>query len=798
MRASVALGWLAALVLVLLLPGTAVQAEQAEPRPFSELADEWNRRLDATERFARQRWQSPEGVAHYRSILVEVRKQAQSARTEAMPRIEALEDQAEALGPPPEEGKGTETAEVAEQRRVYAEALAVARAAVVQANLAITRATEYESLLSTLLRDQLVTTLLAGKPNPLLPSTFTVALPELGDWALEILRSPVTWWREEADAEARRLSALPFVLIVLVAVLVGWTARRLLLVPYGRNPLIAEPSYSRRLVAAVAESAARGIIPALMLFGIIVRVTGDSAHIGGLFADSVVALCFGLLVLVLAMALPRAVLTPELPGWRLLLIDPANGRTICRCIELLAIVFCVDIVLGIPFDHAPASDELISVYALISGGLDGAILILLVQTALWRPDPSMQPAPVQTEDGEAPPTRGGWLPIWTILRVLVRVLALAGIVTALLGYSALSFFIIQNLLVSAALVGSLFLLRGLLRELIGVALRSRLVVETLTLRHSTRQLVKFWIRALLDLVVVPTGLLAILPFWGVPWADVRLWIGEALSGFTVGGVSFSIADIAVGVLVFLVGLLITRVVQRGLLDHVLPQTRLDAGVRNSLSSGLGYVGLVIAATLAISAVGVDLSNIALIAGALSVGIGFGLQNVVNNFVSGLILLIERPVKVGDWVSIGGNEGFIKRINVRATELETFQRASVIIPNADLLSGAVTNWTHKDRYGRIEVEIGVAYGSDTEKVRDVLLECARAHERVLGWPEPFVLFQNFGASSLDFELRCHTDEALFRIRIASDLRYAIDERFRAEGIEIPFPQRVVHMADGPGG
>ncbi len=135
------------------------------------------------------------------------------------------------------------------------------------------------------------------------------------------------------------------------------------------------------------------------------------------------------------------------------------------------------------------------------------------------------------------------------------------------------------------------------------------------------------------------------------------------------------------------------------------------GVQHSITAGIGYAGIILAVSLSIAVLGADMANIALIAGALSVGIGFGLQNVVNNFVSGLILLFERPITVGDWVIVGANEGFVKDIHIRATELETFQRASVIIPNADLLSTAVTNWTHKDSWGRIEIRVGIAYGSD---------------------------------------------------------------------------------------
>jgi len=230
-----------------------------------------------------------------------------------------------------------------------------------------------------------------------------------------------------------------------------------------------------------------------------------------------------------------------------------------------------------------------------------------------------------------------------------------------------------------------------------------------------------------------------------------------------------------------------------LAERVLPQTHLEPGVRHSLAAGFGYVGIVIAAVDGITVLGVDLSNLAIIAGALSVGIGFGLQNIVNNFVSGLILLIERPIKVGDWVEVGGNVGIVKRISVRSTEIETFQRAAVIVPNAEFLSASVTNWTHKDRSGRIEILIGVAYGTDTGLVRDTLLGLAAAHEEVLVTPGPIVLFNDFGASSLDFELRCYTANVMRRRAIASELRYVIEAAFRAAGIEIPFPQRVVHMA-----
>ena len=192
--------------------------------------------------------------------------------------------------------------------------------------------------------------------------------------------------------------------------------------------------------------------------------------------------------------------------------------------------------------------------------------------------------------------------------------------------------------------------------------------------------------------------------------------------------------------------------------------------------------------------GGNLTSLAVIAGALSVGIGFGLQNIFNNFVSGIIILFERPVKVGDWVVFNGEEGQIKQINIRSTELETFKKTSVIIPNATLISSALINLTHGNNWTRQAVSVGVAYGTDVNKVTDILLECARNNKKVLKTPAPYVIFKDFGSSSLDFELRCYSSNIWVGWNIPSELRYEINRRFMEEGIEIPFQQIVIHQGD----
>jgi potassium efflux system protein len=374
-------------------------------------------------------------------------------------------------------------------------------------------------------------------------------------------------------------------------------------------------------------------------------------------------------------------------------------------------------------------------------------------------------------------------------------LALAAVSIAFLGgvfgYMQLADLVGRSVLAASYLALVLLTAVWISDELIHLSVRSRLLRRLRTVRSDPEGLERP-LRLLLRIGAVGAWLYFVLGFLAVRDPVFAAVSGVLSAPIGYGALSISLGGVLAFALTLWISWLLARIIDTTLNQEVYPRISLPRGVPFALSSLTRYTILVLGFLAAVAALGFDLDRLTLVASAFGVGIGFGLQNVVNNFVSGLILLFERPVQVGDRVEMTGVSGDIKRIGIRASVVRTFDGADVIVPNGSFISDVVTNWTLADRLRRITLPVGVAYGTDPERVIELLLEVARRHDLVLADPEPRAFFLAFGESSLDFEVRVWTSEYDSRLQIQSDLAVAVNRALAENGIEIPFPQRDLHV------
>ena len=688
------------------------------------------------------------------------------------PRLAGVKTRLDQLGPKPDDSGPSEspavTAERADQQKLYNdtdELLKRARLLAVQADQTGANITARRRALFT-------RSLFARAASIANPALWTDVWREMPSDTATIKALFSEWIHGINDRlDGKRLPVFwgALALIVLLYIPLSRLARRVL----ARNLTVQEPSRFHKILGAWWIALVI-VVPAVAMIIVIGLVFQAFDLTNARLQPFMQASSEAVIRIAAAAGIARGLFAPTRPNWRLPKLDDRTAEGLVRTAISLACIVSVIRLFEALNDIVGASLPV----AVTMRGLAAMIGAVMLGIELWRFGGT-----VATDDCFGPEVarERGW---FDLLRLVSWAVTIVIAVSVLIGYAAFGSFLLEQFFRVCAIISVLFMAIALAEEAIGAGLSpttwiGHRLITSIGFNRNSLELTGMLISGLIRLVlfVVAAGL--VLAPWGLQRSDVPIDFGAAFFGFQVGDVTISPFSIFIAIGLFALAFGIFHAVLQWVDSKLLPHLNFDLGLRNSIRTSLGYLGFLVAAGLALGYLGLNYEKLAIVAGALSVGIGFGLQSIVNNFVSGLILLWERAVRVGDWIVVGADQGFVRRINVRSTEIETFDRSQVIIPNSNLVSGVVTNLVRNDRTGRVVIPLTIAASADPERVREALLAIAKANQLVLTIPAPQILFTGMSASVLNFELRAFVGDVETGVRVKSDLNFEIFKRFKEE-------------------
>ncbi|MEM9796952.1 MAG: DUF3772 domain-containing protein [Pseudomonadota bacterium] len=753
--------FLAALVLWL---GLALASWAQDEMPDQA---EWSAVTERAETVLGRGVASAEALEELRADLVDWRNRFAAAEDTNATRIAAIQAQIDALGPAPAEGE-TEAPGIAEQRAALQAQLNQLLLPVREAQAAFAEADALVAETDRLIDASRTEAVLRRDASPLNPTLWPPAIAQTAIWFGAL---GADTWAPFATPTARAVWLERWVEIgglALLALVLLWRSGVWLRHLRHRLAPFEAASPAMRL-ALMMISFARLILPVLGLAALMRILTLMGAQ--GLRIDILTWLVPTMgFVILSARWIGYQVFPARETAPAILPVAPERRREGRFHAIALGVLFA----LGMLVEQITQSGDDLATSRPV---LHFVLLVLAGLTMTRLGQLFLSEGRKDQDDSES---IGLWAQVMRLTGRVVFLVGIAGPLVAALGYVNLGLATVWPTAFSLGLIAIIGIAQTLVSDIYAALSGDR---------EGGREAL---IPTLIGLVLAMAALPLFALIWGVRPSTLGEWWAAFLRGFRVGETRISPENFLIFAIVLVIGILATRLLKGVLRSSVLPKTRLDAGGTNAILSGTGYVGITLAALLAITTAGIDLGGLAIVAGALSVGVGFGLQTIVQNFVSGIILLIERPIKIGDWINVNGMDGFVRQISVRSTRIETFDRQDVIIPNADLISGVVTNYTLGNSAGRLLLPVGVAYGTDTRKVDAILREIVEAHPMVVLNPPPLITFEGFGADSLDFLCRIVLRDILFIVTVRSELNHQIAARFTEEGIEIPFAQRDVWL------
>jgi len=717
-------------------------------------------------------------LSQIRAALASDRDRAEAMIERGSLEAKILSARIDAVGPEPAEG-ASEPAYVTQRREKLTEKLGAMEQPIMRLRDAQVTAAVLVNELDARVSELGKRRLLQSSMTPLDPRLWINAATDVRS-GLSAIQGSVGTGSDRLGNGELILGGLIVALFVIGLPILAGLARRWLTGLVGKR-LLSGGTIARRLILTMVLDGILAIVlglslllAALVLLIAIIPLVGTEqvAAIGVAFmlAGTIVAISHWL---------GRGVLMSPFPELRLLTLHEPDDQKALTNVKRIAYVLAAELVIANLEEFGllgPSLSRLLSALLVIAGAwllwqLANAIV------AARRFSQARMEATSDEHEGEAK------IDFASPVARAIKLFSIAAIAAAVAGYALLARHIFAGLLLSL----------GTICTAVYVHRSFGLLVTSLASGQFKRY------RRLLHFLPLVVGLVAtllVIPVLAVIWGYSVNEIGDGVlalrNGIEFGEVKLSAGDVFTFLIVFFAGFFLTRWLQRFLKVSVMPEFGMDAGAEAALLTFMGYIGITLAAVVAIATTGLDLSSLAFIAGALSVGLGFGLQSVVENFTSGILLLMERPIKVGDWIEVGEHSGIVRKIAVRSTHVETFDRHQIIIPNSQLITEVVKNRSFSSAPTRIVVPVGVAYGTDLEKVRTILLEIVNATAKILAEPEPAVAIDGFGDSAINMKILAFVAEATDGAPTASQLYFTIARRFTEEGIEIPFPQRDLHV------
>ncbi len=728
----------------------------------------WDKMAARVERAIEDSRASDTALETLRGQLVEWRGALQGAQSANSARIATLRAQIAALGPAPAAG-AVEPEDLAKRRAELTQQLLRLQAPAIAADEAYRRADGLIREIDRTVRERQADQLLAVWPAPINPANWPEGVIGLTDTGLRLWDEITANWADDARRGAFYTN-LPLVVLVL-AIGLGLTITARRWVQDLAVRLREKGSVGAQRIIALLASMGEIVFPMIGI-ALVALALGLSKMLGDLGAQIIDNLWEIALPLVAAAWMAGRIFPRGSLGGPLNL--GTEGRAEARVLAVL-----MGLMLGVESlrdaamsaqDYSEGTTSVTTFPGLVIAGL----LLLRMGQLLVRHLKTLQ-----SREGEA--QNFGRSSLLLVARACIAV-GLFGPILGAVGYIAGASALVYPAIYSLGLIAVLLILQHLIGDLYAMIMRGA------TGRSSGEgEAGDALIPVLANFALSVASLPVFALIWGARVSDITEVWARFREGFQLGTTRISPTDFMFFAVVFAIGYGLTRLLQGALRSTILPRTSLDQGAQNAAVSGVGYIGIILAALIAINTAGIDLSGLAIVAGALSVGIGFGLQNIVSNFVSGIILLIERPVSEGDWIEVGTTSGIVKSISVRSTRIQTFDRSDVIVPNTDLVAQRVTNWTRFNLTGRVIVPVSVPHGTDSRRVEAILREIAESQPMALMNPAPVVALMGLGAETLNFEMRVILRDVNAQIAVRSEINHQIAARFGAEGIVFSIAQ-----------